>query len=145
MKRLTSVVPAAIGILGGLLLFAGLSDLRGTGQAVSLPVRAYLPQLANDEVHATGLSCGEERWAVKTLSDASAGAVNFAPQSTSVDQLRALAAPKVGDNTPRIGGVEFTTYTLTAKLLKMKQEDDRDIHLVVGDLVSGNTMIVEFP
>lgn len=92
-----------------------------------------------------GVQCGVERWAVKTLSDPGATSVNFNPVLSSVDALRALPAPSVSSSTPRISGVETTTYTVTARLVAMKLEDDHDIHLVIADPTSGGTMIVEFP
>ena len=83
---------------------------------------------------------------MKTLSDAAAGSVNFTPQSTTVDALRALPAPTVGDNTPRMAGVEMATYTVQATLVEMKLAGDRDIHLVVADPADPrHTMIVELP
>ena len=90
--------------------------------------------------------CGVERWDVKTLSDAGAGSVNFTPQPTTVNALRALPAPVVGDSTPRMAGVETTTYTVRAALVEMKLADDKDIHLVIADPADpSHTMIAEFP
>ena len=128
-------------VLGATAAGYALESGSRPGSASQFPARAYLPQIAKDEA----LACGEERWSVKTLSDAAAGAVDFTPIGTTVDQLRALPKPAVGQNTPRMAGTESSTFTLTVRLLEMKLEDDRDIHLVVGDLVSGNSMIVEFP
>ncbi len=93
-----------------------------------------------------GQTCGVERWAVKTLSDSRVGRVNFRPRRTTVNALRAKPAPGVGTDTPRIRGVETTTYKLRARLIEFAAEDDRDIHLVIsapGD--PSKTMIVEFP
>jgi hypothetical protein len=57
-----------------------------------------------------------------------------------------LRSPGVGSSTPRIPGVETTTYRVTAELVKMKREDDRDIHLVIAEPGKrSKTMIVEFP
>jgi hypothetical protein len=60
-----------------------------------------------------------------------------------VEALRALPKPSSYPDNNRIGTVERTTYTLTANLLKMKREDDRDVHLVIADAATSNTMIVE--
>ena len=46
--------------------------------------------------------------------------------------LRNLPAPGVGNDDPRIAGVETTTYQVTAQLVKMKLEEDSDIHLVIA-------------
>jgi hypothetical protein len=93
-----------------------------------------------------GTSCGVERWSVKTLSDGATSRVNFRPKDTTVQTLRGLRSPGVGYSTPRIRGVETTTYRLRAQLVEMKQEDDRDIHLVIAAPNRRSaTMIVEFP
>jgi outer membrane biosynthesis protein TonB len=93
-----------------------------------------------------GLTCGVERWPVKTLSDLDVGLVNFTPQDSTVDTLRALPQPGSLPNDNRIAPTEETTFRLTAYALEMKLEDDHDIHLVIADLSnSADTMIVEFP
>jgi hypothetical protein len=96
---------------------------------------------------AAGQQCGAERWAVKTLSDSAAGSVNFTPQATTVDALRAIPAPAhIGFSMPRIAGVETTTYTLQAALVSATHEEDEDFHVVIsepGD--AAKTMIAEFP
>ena len=91
-------------------------------------------------------TCGEERWAVKTLSDKREELVNFKPHDSSIGRLRKKPHPHVGPNTKRIKGVETTNYRVAAQLIEMKLEDDHDIHLVIS--VPGapaKTMIVEFP
>jgi hypothetical protein len=91
-------------------------------------------------------TCGEERWAVKTLSDKREKLVNFKPRDSSIGRLRKKPHPAVGPNTKRIKGVETTNYRVAAQLIEMKLEDDHDIHLVIS--VPGSpakTMIVEFP
>ena len=121
---------APILILGTLL--TGLIAVRSIGAAA--PV-------------ATGATqCGEERWAVKTLSDKRERLVKFKPKKTSIGRLRKKPHPDIGPNTKRIKGVETTTWRVKAQLIEMKLEDDHDIHLVVS--VPGRpskTMITEFP
>jgi hypothetical protein len=91
-------------------------------------------------------SCGVERWAVKTLSDPRANLVDFTPRDTSVGRLRRKADPHTSSSTPRLDGVETTTYRLKARLVEFKREDDHDIHLVIAvPSSSSKTMIVEFP
>jgi hypothetical protein len=91
-------------------------------------------------------TCGEERWAVKTLSDKREKLVNFKPHDSSIGRLRKKPHPAVGPNTKRIKGVETTNYRVAARLIEMKLEDDRDIHLVVSvPSAPSKTMIVEFP
>jgi hypothetical protein len=91
-------------------------------------------------------TCGAERWAVKTLSDTRVGEVNFTPHDTSVGRLRNKPDPHTKSSTPRIDGVETTTYRVKARLIEFKREDDRDIHLVISvPSAKSKTMIVEFP
>jgi hypothetical protein len=117
-------------ILGALLI--GLLAVRSTGGAA--PV-------------ATGATqCGEERWAVKTLSDKREHLVNFKPKDTTVNALRKKPSPGVGSSTPRIKGVETTSWRIKVSLVEMKLEDDHDIHLVVSAPGKpAKTMITEFP
>ncbi len=92
-----------------------------------------------------GGHCGTERWPVKTLSDPDAGHVNFAPVVATVDQLRSLPAPADLPADSRIVPVETTTYQVTARIEAFKLERDRDIHAVIADPQTGDTMIAEFP
>ena len=67
-------------------------------------------------------------------------------KTTSVRTLRRLRPPPDLRHRGRIPGVETTTFRIRAALLKMKVEEDDDIHLVVGQPGSPKlTMIVEFP
>jgi len=89
--------------------------------------------------------CGLERQSVKTLTDTRASRVSFDPKTATVNQLRALSAPGVGRDSPRLPG-EFSTYKLKVRLRSMKIEDDSDVHLVIADPTNAqHTMIVEFP
>lgn len=118
------------------------------GVLLSLLGLAQLTPGQNDQdgVASAAATCGVERWPVKTLSDPAADQVNFTPKSTSVGTLRDKSAPHVGGRTPRIEGVETTTWKVRAKLLEFAREDDHDIHLVIGAVTSpSKTMIVEFP
>jgi hypothetical protein len=93
-----------------------------------------------------GATCGVERWPVKTLSDGRADQVRFKPKKSSINSLISKPAPTVGFSTPRIKGVETTTYRIRATLVQFAREDDRDIHLVVASPKDpAKTMIVEFP
>jgi hypothetical protein len=92
------------------------------------------------------ITCGIERWPIKTLSDPDVGKVNFNPRDSSVGRLGKKTAPHVSSSTPRIDGVETTTYRVQARLVEFKREDDRDVHLVIAvPSDSAKTMIVEFP
>ncbi|MBI5949914.1 MAG: hypothetical protein HY875_17390 [Chloroflexi bacterium] len=143
--RLIATAVAAGALVAGVVVVGasrGGSSARGDGGH-----SVVVPNIAGDSAPGPlGLQCGVERWDVKTLSDTPAVFVNYTPVDTTVDALRAMAAPAIGDHTPRISPLEFTTYRVTARLVEMKREDDRDIHLVIADPSDvTHTMIVELP
>ena len=82
---------------------------------------------------------------MKTLTDGRARRVSVTPVSTTIRHLRAVPAPAFSRHSPRVRGVETTTYRISALLRFVRAEDDGDIHLVVADPKTGATMIVEFP
>jgi len=96
--------------------------------------------------------CAVFRWDVKTLTDPSAGQVNSTVVETTVHDLVHLPFSKtIPTHLPRASGapffpVEVTTYRIQAKLEGWKiAHDDGDIHLVVHDPTTDESMIVEFP
>lgn len=134
---LAGVVTGAL-VLGVAATLAGAASTPPLGS--DLPFKAVAPGVANDVPR----QCGIERWPVKTLSDADALSVSLSPVSTTVDALRTLPKPSSYPDNARLGEVERTTYRVTATLIEMKREDDRDIHLVIADLSDPtHTMIVE--
>ena len=95
-------------------------------------------------------ACGKDRWDVKTLSDAAAKDVSHKATTTTVDELIGKTEPEhVPGDVPRqhdFGEVEFSSYRVTAHLDGWKiSADDSDIHLVILDADSRESMIVEFP
>lgn len=113
-------------------------DAPAPGSANGCPVQAQ-PDTA-------AAACGTERWVVKTLQDDAAGLVKFTPVDTTVNALLRKRPPDIGDATPRIAGVETTTYRARAQLVGFKVERDSDIHLVIATPRDRRrTMIVEFP
>lgn len=76
------------------------------------------------------LSCGVERWAVKTLADYDARKINFHPRRTTISTLRRLTPTHTYARGP---GVERRTYRVRARLVEAKLEEDEDFHLVVAD------------
>lgn len=88
-------------------------------------------------------TCGVEAWAVKTLSDSAAHDVDLRPRPTSVAALVALRAPAtIGTRMP---GAEMRTWRVRVRMLWQKLEGDSDIHLVLADPRTGETMIAELP
>lgn len=73
--------------------------------------------------------------------------MNFNPTITSVKNFRVRSRPSTtfGTYTPRTGQVEFKTWTVKARPIQAKLEDDQDIHLVISvPSAPTKTMIVEF-
>jgi len=90
----------------------------------------------------TAAGCGTERWDVKTLTDGAASQVQHAPLQATVEQLIAMPVPgHLALHTPRFQQ-EMRVYTVRARLLRYKQENDSDYHIVIAG-TSGKTMIVE--
>lgn len=90
-------------------------------------------------------SCGVERWSVKTLQDPTGRTLNLSThKTTTVAALRARPV-KRGPGGSRGAGVESTVFQVRARLVEAKVEADSDIHLVIRDLNTWGTMIVEFP
>lgn len=89
--------------------------------------------------------CGVERWSVKTGTDPDVGLVNTSVStSTTIANMRALAAPGTLPANNRVQPTETTVFTINATLTEYKLETDSDYHVVIAD-ASGNTMITEIP
>src|SRR5207248_5048390 len=74
-------------------------------------------------------ACGTEAWAVKTLSDPAAKAVDLRPRPTTITALTALRAPaSIGTRLP---GAEMRTWRIRAVLLRQRLAAHPDVHLVV--------------
>jgi hypothetical protein len=110
-------------------VFAGLASSHTGGRRTTTP---------------RALTCGIERWPVKTLADPAEPSIHFAPKSSSVDALAQLPVA-VGIGGARGVGAEQTDFKVKAKLVGIKVESDHDFHLVIADPKTGATMIVEFP
>ena len=91
----------------------------------------------------TLITCGVERWAVKTLIDPDTTHINFNNVIPSTIQYqRSLTKPVTLPDT-RLD-VEDTVYSIECIMYKYKLEDDNDIHIVihaVGD--TSQTMVAE--
>ncbi|GHO62405.1 hypothetical protein KSC_012970 [Ktedonobacter sp. SOSP1-52] len=100
--------------------------------------------LRSQPLSSTG-SCGVERWAVKTGTDADIGLVNLQSITpTTIATLTALSAPGTLPANNRIQPTETTVYQVQGTLTQYKLESDSDYHLILSD-TSGKTMIVEIP
>ncbi len=96
-----------------------------------------------------GVSCGVERWHIKTLDDGDESKINWNPVLASVTTLINAPVPSnynQYDDTTRYAPYEIQAYTVRVVLIGWKTESDHDYHLVVADPNNpSNTMIVEPP
>lgn len=94
---------------------------------------------------AATVTCGTERWDVKTLSDPAAGKIDLRrAKAATIEELNKLGPScELGPNAPRQPG-ESILYDIVGKVRLVKREEDGDIHIVMeGD--RGALMIVEVP
>ncbi len=100
----------------------------------------------SDEIVTTTqeLSCGAERWSVKTGTDRDAALVAIAPSDTTIAALIGLPRPASLPSNSRVAPYEMQTYRVRdVTLTKFKLETDSDYHLVISD--GAQTMIAEIP
>ena len=117
----------------------GVAFPAARGAAVSAPG----PRVSSAARRVT--ACGVERWSVKTGTDPDARLVDLRTVvPTNIAHLRALPAPAQPPLDRRVRPVETTVWSLDARLVRYKQEDDSDYHLVLSD-AGGRTMIAEIP
>lgn len=96
-----------------------------------------------------GISCGVERWHVKTMSDTFASQVNRNVQLVTVDTLIHAAVPSglssSSDNV-RFSPWELQAVRVRGTIVGWKTETDNDYHIVIADMNNPNeTMIIEPP
>jgi hypothetical protein len=95
------------------------------------------------------LSCGTERWAVKTLADKDAGKLSHQALAIKISDLAAIEPPIraiLDSHEDSRLPVELHTYRVAGWLVGFKREDDEDFHIVLEDLEKRTaTMVVEMP
>ena len=129
---LTEAGAALAGVARDTLITAADSD-----SAFAVPARGLA---------SCGMHCGQDRWAVKTLSDRDRDLVHLRPVNTTIEELGALDRPPDVASATRAGPEEMTVYRVEARLRRLIQEDDRDWHLVLeSPRDSTVTMVAEMP
>lgn len=99
---------------------------------------------------------GKQRWPVKTINDPDRGQISFSHNDivdTTVEDMWLLerpddmpltsAVPKYQSN--RAEGPETTVWRIRGTIISHKWEKDGDFHLVLQDIGSGYTMVIESP
>ena len=95
------------------------------------------------DIPGTGLTCGLERWAVKTLSDSAASSVDLSRvQTTTIKALNELPTHCSGLPMTRAFTEEFIVYEVVGRVIYVKDEDDRDYHVAVADPADSSYTIV---
>ncbi len=90
--------------------------------------------------------CGEERWDVKTLSDNDTVLIKFNKVvKTNIHEQASLPKPgKIKRDLPRQSS-ETEVFSIECYILGFKREKDMDIHIVIKELNSEETMVAELP
>jgi hypothetical protein len=82
----------------------------------------------------TGLSCGVERWSVKTLSDPDAATIDPSRvQPTTIKDLNLVTGHCGGGPDRRTFAEEFQVYEVIGRITLVRLEDDRDFHIALAD------------
>jgi hypothetical protein len=91
--------------------------------------------------------CGYDRWPVKILGDKDRERLNLRPVDTTIAKLGAVAIHEIPyPYDRRIELEELIVYRVRARLLRVKHEEDSDLHLLLGDLEEADKrMIAEIP
>jgi len=91
-----------------------------------------------------GDSCGEERWAIKVLTDSRVENINFTPVNKSIQWLRSRERPPKLPSCTRLIGIETMTFRVRGVIKEYTVEDDKDFHIVIANPNNmKQTMIIE--
>jgi putative Ig domain-containing protein len=138
ITRTAAIAVAGIGVLAFAVPASSVSlEAEDNGQ---VEIEELVPQSA-----AAAASCGVERWAIKTGTDADRSKITLQSTApTTVPAMRAVAKPASLPSNNRIQPTETTVFQIRSTLTKFKLESDSDVHMVLDD-GNGQTMITEIP
>lgn len=90
---------------------------------------------------ANSQTCGVERWAIKTLSDKDTQKINFKKiiPTTIHEQIN---LKKSFSRSGRMNS-ESIVYSLPCAIVGYKLEEDQDIHIIIEDTLTEETMVIE--
>lgn len=122
------------------LLALGSGSVRGVGAGDATLQATYGGKTGvgrttvSQEIYVPPATCGQERWAVKTLSDSTVGQVLFDPANvTSISALNSVGAHCSALPEARTFVQEFQTYEVIGRIVVVRTEDDHDYHLALAD------------
>ena len=133
------IIVAAFVVAGTSVMLVLVPPRQGHGAQLRAGAEAGEEHEATRTIH--GVTCGYERWPVKTLSDPEARQVNFAVHPATVRYLGSLRASAGGQDSR--SALESRVFGVQARLVSVKREADSDYHLVLSE--GGATMIAEMP
>jgi len=91
----------------------------------------------------TAQDCGVKRWDVKTLSDVDTSRIDFTHVVNSTVNEQINLPKPIGSNKARVK-LEDTVYSIECYIIAFKKEtDDKDIHVVIQDPITKETMVAE--
>ncbi len=112
--------------LGLAALAAGIAT-----SLVALPARAQ-----------AGARCGEERWNVKVLQDPDAPRVASVAEPTTIAALTDIPRPDGSRPENARLPMELRLFRVRASLIRMLEQSDGDIHLVLADLRDPSVVLI---
>src|SRR6478672_12352608 len=127
-RRLRVIIVAAIVIAGTSAMVVLVPPRQGHGAQLRPGAEAGEEHEATRTIH--GVTCGYERWPVKTLTDPEARRIDFAVRPATVRYLGSLPASP-GSRDSR-GPLESRVFGVQARVLSVKREPDSDYHLVLS-------------
>jgi len=139
IRRFRVIIVAAIVVAGTSAMVVLVPPRQGHGAQLRPGAEAGEEHEATRTIH--GVTCGYERWPVKTLTDPGARRIDFAVRPATVRYLGSLR-PSAGGQDSR-GPLESRVFGVQARLVGVKREADSDYHLILSE--GGATMIAEMP
>jgi hypothetical protein len=133
------IIVAAIVVAGTSAMLALVPSRQGHSAQLRPGAEAGEEHEATRTIH--GVTCGFERWPVKTLTDPEARRIDFAVHPATVGYLGSLRASPGGQDSR--GPLESRVFGVQARLVGVKREADSDYHLILSE--GGATMIAEMP
>src|SRR5437868_8552746 len=85
--------------------------------------------------------CGVERWPVKIAVDADAARMDTVIRRITVTELASLPAPATLPQRQRVAPYELRTYRVIGIVRETRNEDDGDIHVILGDIENSDRTI----
>jgi len=133
------IIVAAVVVAATSTMVVLVPPRQGHGAQLRSGAEAGEEHEATRTVH--GVTCGYERWPVKTLTDPEARRIDFTVHPATVRYLGSLPASPGGRDSR--GPLESRVFAVQARIVGVKREADSDYHLILSE--GGATLIAEMP